>query len=72
MLESNSFSQSSDFQFERIIEKMVDDKNKIVEEISTIKCEKIYEDEIKINAEINLENMTCNQLEVVNIEFEIK
>ncbi|HCQ6326438.1 TPA: hypothetical protein OL516_003090 [Clostridioides difficile] len=71
MLENSAFSPNTDFQIERLIERLLVEDFELLNSVSHIKSNKIFEDEMKINTEINLETMTAVKLEIANIKFEI-
>lgn len=71
MLENSAFSPNTDFQIERLIERLLVEDFELLNSVSHIKSNKIFEDEMKINTEINLETITAVKLEIANIKFEI-
>lgn len=71
MLENSAFSPNTDFQIERLIERLLVEDFELLNSVSHIKSNKIFEDEMKINTEINLETMTAVKLGIANIKFEI-
>lgn len=69
MIHEVTFSSDTEFAFESIIVRLYKDEYQYVRRIESIVSDKIIDDEIVINTEINLEEMTATKLELTNIKF---
>ncbi|WP_099192711.1 hypothetical protein [Tepidibacter mesophilus] len=71
LINNSTFSPNTDFQIERIVERLVNEEYNHMQRIDYLISEKILGDEMIINTEINLEDMTAVKLELTNINFKL-
>ncbi|CAI3718331.1 conserved hypothetical protein [Clostridium neonatale] len=69
MIHEVTFSSDAEFVFENIVVRLYKDEHKYVRRIESMISDKIIDDEMEINTEINLEEMTATKLELTNVKF---
>ena len=69
MIHEVTFSSDAEFVFENIVVRLYNDEHKYVRRIESMISDKIIDDEMEINTEINLEEMTATKLELTNVKF---
>lgn len=69
MIQEVTFSSDAEFVFENIVVRLYKDEHKYVRRIESMISDKIIDDEMEINTEINLEEMTATKLELTNVKF---
>ena len=69
MIHEVTFSSDAEFVFENIVVRLYKDEQKYVRRIESMISDKIIDDEMEINTEINLEEMTATKLELTNVKF---
>lgn len=69
MIHEVTFSSDAEFVFENIVVRLYKDEHKYVRRIESMISDKIIDDEMEINTEINLEEMTDTKLELTNVKF---
>ena len=68
MIHEVTFSSDAEFVFENIVVRLYKDEHKYVRRIESMISDKIIDDEMEINTEINLEEMTATKLELTNVK----
>lgn len=69
MLHEITFLVDTEFVFESIVGKLYKDEHNYIRRIESLISEKIIDDEMIINTEINIEEMTATKLELTNVKF---
>jgi len=69
MLHEITFAVDIEFVFESIVGKLYKDEHNYIRRIESLISEKIIDDEMIINTEINIEEMTATKLELTNVKF---
>ena len=69
MLHEITFLVDTEFVFESVVGKLYKDEHNYIRRIESLISEKIIDDEMIINTEINIEEMTATKLELTNVKF---